>query len=65
MIGDLNSIESETDKIQVQLRDILFDLEDDLRPTDVMFTYQLIEGVGKVADLAQRVGSRLQLLLAR
>jgi len=25
----------------------------------------LIEGVGKVADLAQRVGSRLQLLLAR
>ncbi len=65
MIGDLNSIESETDKLQVQLRDILFGLEDDLRPTDVMFTYQLIEGVGKVADLAQRVGSRLQLLLAR
>ncbi|GMQ91433.1 MAG: TIGR00153 family protein [Gammaproteobacteria bacterium] len=65
MIGDLNSIESETDKLQVQLRDILFGLEDDLRPTDVIFTYQLIEGVGKVADLAQRVGSRLQLLLAR
>lgn len=65
MIGDLNSIESETDKLQVQLRDILFELEDDLRPIDVMFTYQLIEGVGKVADLAQRVGSRLQLLLAR
>lgn len=65
MIGKLNSIESETDKLQVQLRDILFGLEDDLRPTDVMFTYRLIEGVGKVADLAQRVGSRLQLLLAR
>lgn len=65
MISDLNSIESETDKIQVQLRDILFGLEDDLRPTDVMFTYRLIEGVGKVSDLAQRVGSRLQLLLAR
>ncbi len=65
MIGDLNAIESETDKLQVQLRDILFGLEDDLRPTDVIFTYQLIEGVGKVADLAQRVGSRLQLLLAR
>jgi uncharacterized protein Yka (UPF0111/DUF47 family) len=30
-----------------------------------MFTYQLIEGVGQVADYAQRVGSRLQLLLAR
>ncbi|MBE9516794.1 MAG: TIGR00153 family protein [Proteobacteria bacterium] len=65
MIEELNSIESETDKLQVELRDILFGLEDDLRPTDVMFTYRLIEGVGKVADLAQRVGSRLQLLLAR
>lgn len=64
MISDLNAIESETDKLQIGLRDILFGLEDDLRPTDVMFLYQLIEGVGKVADLAQRVGSRLQLLLA-
>lgn len=65
MIEDLNDIEGETDKLQVRLRDILFGLEDELRPTDVMFTYRLIEGVGKVADLAQRVGSRLQLLLAR
>ena len=65
MIEVLNGIEGETDKLQVKLRDILFEMEDDLRPTDVMFTYRLIEGVGKVADLAQRVGSRLQLLLAR
>jgi predicted phosphate transport protein (TIGR00153 family) len=65
MLDELNAIESDTDKIQVEVRDILFKLEDDLRPTDVMFTYQLIEGVGKVADLAQRVGSRLQLLLAK
>jgi len=65
MINELNAIESNTDKLQIELRDILFGLEDDLRPTDVMFTYRLIEGVGKVADLAQRVGSRLQLLLAR
>jgi uncharacterized protein Yka (UPF0111/DUF47 family) len=49
----------------VQLRTILYDLEDDLRATDVMFTYRLIEWVGAVADYAQRVGSRLQLLLAR
>ena len=65
MINTLNEIESETDDLQIKLREILFGLEDDLRPTDVMFTYRLIEGVGNVADLAQRVGSRLQLLLAR
>lgn len=65
MISTLNDIEGETDALQVGLRDILFSLEDELRPTDVMFTYRLIEGVGKVADLAQRVGSRMQLVLAR
>ena len=65
MITKLNKIESETDRIQVELRAILFGLEHDLRATDVMFTYRLIEGVGQVADYAQRVGSRLQLLLAR
>lgn len=65
MIAELNAIESETDHIQVQLRAILYGLEDDLRATDVMFTYRLIEWVGVVADYAQRVGSRLQLLLAR
>jgi predicted phosphate transport protein (TIGR00153 family) len=65
MITELDVIESETDRIQVELRAILFALEDDLRPTDAMFTYRLIEWVGMVADYAQRVGSRLQLLLAR
>lgn len=64
MIAELNAIESETDRIQVELRGILFKLEDELRATDVMFTYRLIEWVGMVADYAQRVGSRLQLLLA-
>lgn len=65
MISELDSIESETDRLQRQLRDVLFTLEDDLRATDVMFTYRLIEWVGRVADDAQKVGSRLQLMLAR
>ncbi len=65
MISKLDSIESETDKLQRQLRDVLFTLEDELRATDVMFTYRLIEWVGRVADDAQKVGSRLQLMLAR
>jgi predicted phosphate transport protein (TIGR00153 family) len=65
MINELNAIESDTDRMQVALRAILFGLEDVLRPTDVMFTYRLIEWLGNVADYAQKVGSRLQLLLAR
>lgn len=65
MIKKLDKIESDTDKHQRQLRDILFTLEDELRATDVMFTYRLIEWIGRVADAAQKVGSRLQLMLAR
>ncbi|WML90227.1 TIGR00153 family protein [Thiothrix lacustris] len=65
MLAELGRIESQTDECQVELRKILFTLEDSLRPTDVMFTYRLIEWMGRVADDAQRVGSRLQLMLAR
>ncbi len=65
MLVELGRIENLTDQQQVKLRNILFGLEDVLRATDVMFTYRLIEWMGRVADDAQRVGSRLQLMLAR
>lgn len=65
MLKELSRIERQTDECQVELRKILFTLEDALRPTDVMFTYRLIEWMGRVADDSQRVGSRLQLMLAR
>ena len=65
MIDKLNKIEGETDKLQHDLSHTLFSLEDKLRPTDVMFTYRLIEWIGRIADNAQKVGSRLQLMLAR
>ena len=64
MIHALDKIENETDQMQAKLRHQLFDLEDSMRATDVMFTYRLIDWMGNVADDAQRVGSRLQLMLA-
>lgn len=65
MIKELDRIERDTDKMQIELRAKLFAIEKELPPIDVMFTYQIIEWTGEVGDLAQRVGSRLQLLLAR
>ncbi len=65
MIDELNSIESDTDKGQRKLQNTLFDLEDDMSPIDVMFTYKILSAIGEIADFAQRVGSRLQLMLAR
>jgi len=65
MIKTLNQIESDTDEIQIQIRSVMFKIETDLPPIDAMFIYRIIEWVGELADLAQRVGSRLQLMLAK
>jgi len=65
MIKKLDDIESDTDKIQVKVRAALFKKEKDLPPVDVMFMYRVIDGIGDLADLSQRVGSRLELMLAR
>jgi len=65
MIKTLNQIEGDTDEIQIQIRAELFKLEKEMPPVDVMFIYRIIEWVGELADLAQRVGSRLQLMLAK
>ncbi len=64
-IEAMNIIENDTDVLQVEIRTMLFEIEKDLPPVDVIFLYQIIQWVGDAADLAQRVGSRLQLMLAK
>ena len=61
----LDTIEQVTDELQVVLRHELFQLESELPPIDAMFLYKVIDSTGTIADKAQRVGSRLQLMLAR
>ncbi len=65
LIEELDRIESETDELQIQVRRILFRLEQHLPPVDVMFLYKIIDWTGDLADRASRVGSHLLLLLAR
>ncbi|MGI9273378.1 MAG: TIGR00153 family protein [Endozoicomonas sp.] len=65
LIEELDQIESETDELQIQVRKILFRLENGLPPVDVIFLYKIIDWIGDLADRASRVGGYLQLLLAR
>ncbi|NKF49323.1 TIGR00153 family protein [Shewanella sp. WXL01] len=65
MITKLDSIEEDSDDLQIQVRRQLLAVEGELNPVDVMFMYKIIEWVGGLADLAERVGSRLELMLAR
>jgi hypothetical protein len=65
MVHELLKIESETDKIQVQLRKSVFEMEATLHPVSIIFLYKTIEWTGKIADRAQHIGNRLLILLAR
>jgi predicted phosphate transport protein (TIGR00153 family) len=65
IIEDVNELESESDKIQHVIRAKLFPLEQGLPPVDVMFYYRAVEWLGELADAAQKVGSRLEVLLAK
>jgi uncharacterized protein Yka (UPF0111/DUF47 family) len=42
----------------------LFSIERGLPPVNVMFLYRVIEHIGEIGDLAERIGHRLELLLS-
>ncbi|WP_303817696.1 TIGR00153 family protein [Actinobacillus minor] len=65
MILELDKVEDDTDQLQVVLRRTLLGLEKELNPIDVMFLYKCIERISILAEQAQRVGSRIELMLAR
>jgi uncharacterized protein len=64
MIEELDQIETDTDDKQAALRSAVFAIEDTLNPVDAVFMYQVIERTGEIADMAERVGRRLELLLS-
>ena len=64
MIEILDRIETETDEQQTALRTALFAIEKTLDPIDAVFLYEVISLTGEIADMSERVGRRLELLLA-
>ena len=64
LIEELDRIETDTDDKQAALRSALFEIEKSLDPVDAVFMYQVIERTGEIADMAERVGRRLELLLS-
>lgn len=64
LLEELDSIETDTDAKQAALRAALYEIESTLNPIDAMFIYQIIETTGEIADMAERVGRRLELLLS-
>ena len=65
MLKQLDKMERLTDKLAVNLRGKLFKIESELPPVDVMFYYRVMSLLGSVADEAESVGDRLQVLMAK
>lgn len=64
LIEELDQIETDTDDKQAALRGAVYAIEESLNPVDAVFLYQVIELTGEIADMAERVGRRLELLLS-
>ena len=64
LIEELDQIETDTDEKQAALRSALYEIEDTLNPVDAVFLYQVIDLIGQIADMAERVGRRLESLLS-
>ena len=65
MIVTLDEIEHDSDERLADIRHRIFELEKDLSAIDMIFLYKLVQWIGDLADHAQTVGSRLQILIAR
>mgnify|MGYP001812114346 CR=1 FL=1 len=64
LIEELDAIETHTDAQQTKIRSGLFEIEKTLDPIDAMFLYEVVELTGEIADMAERVGRRLEVLLS-
>tara|TARA_B100002003_G_scaffold250896_1_gene292032 strand:+ start:3917 stop:4681 length:765 start_codon:yes stop_codon:yes gene_type:complete len=65
LILELDELEHRSDVSQIELRAKLFELEESLPPVHVMFLYRIIDLIGDLADISQKIGSRLLLLIAQ
>lgn len=65
LITKLDDLEHVADELEIQIRNDLMQIENDLPPIDVMFMYRVIELVGNLADRAQKAGDHVHIIVAR
>lgn len=65
LLEHLNDIEHESDMAQIHVRAELMKLEPELPPVNVVFLYRIIDLIGDIADVSQRIGNRLLLLTSK
>jgi predicted phosphate transport protein (TIGR00153 family) len=65
MIVTLDEIEHDSDEKLSEIRHRIFEIESEFSAIEVIFLYKLVQWIGELAEHAQTVGARLQILIAR
>lgn len=64
MIEGLDELEKRCDEKEMALRTLLFELESELPPVDVMFLYKLTDQLAEITGVSLRIGGQVLLLMA-
>jgi predicted phosphate transport protein (TIGR00153 family) len=65
MILNLDTIEHDCDDMLANIQHEIFTLETALPAIEIIFLYKVVQWIGDLADNAQTIGARLQILIAR
>jgi len=64
MIQNVLAAEDKTDMMEDDLCIKLFQEEDNMKPIDVVFWYEIFEWIGHIADYSKKMANRLRLVIA-
>ena len=65
MIDQVSKAETEADHLENMLVKKMFEVEDQMKPVDVVFWYEVFTWIGDLADYSKKTGSRLRLMIAQ
>ena len=62
-INAISQLEWEADKAQFGMLRIMFEMEDDLKPIDIIWWSKILREVGDLANYSEKTADRIRLLL--
>lgn len=65
MLKELHTIETDTDRLGMEITSVLFLHEEEIKPLNAVYWGKVLEQIGEIADRAENVGNRLRLFIAR
>jgi predicted phosphate transport protein (TIGR00153 family) len=65
MIEEVEQLEANTDVLVVGIRKKLFEVETELAPVQAIFFYRVLDMIAELADGAERVAHRVQMMIAK